>query len=300
MKRAALMVAIAMTGSGLGIVLFWPLAHQIISAWGWRAGYISFAVVLAVGACIGGFFLRRDPESAGTYPDGIEPAEKELEVRQDFLSRVERWSVRRALRTRSWWLLIGSQFYTVAVVGLIAHIIAWGTIDLGIPQGTAVLIGSVAFVLAAVVGRLFGGFISDWYMSRFGVSRKPILYFSTLGVSLGCFLALGVGDATSLIVVSLLIGFSYGCALAVFPTYLGDLFSVVNMPMLFGIMAFFIAGFAGLGPMLFGFVYDTTGTYNLAFLVVALLCIVSALCLFFLKPPTRAVEVGDQRILGPN
>ena len=300
MRRAAQMMAIAMTGSGLGIVIFWPLAHQIISAWGWRTGYISFAIVLAVGACIGGLLLKRDPESAGTYPDGIEITEEELEAREDFLSRAKRWSLREVLRTRSWWLLIGSQFYNLAVVGLIAHIITWGTLDLGIAQGTAVLIGSVAFVLAAVGGRLFGGFISDWYMSRFGVSRKPILYFSTLGVALGCFLSPGVGSATSLTLVSLLIGFSYGCALAVFPTYLGDLFGVMNIPVLFGVMAFFIAAFASLGPTLFGLIHDATGTYNLAFLTIAPLCIVSAVCLFFLKPPTRAVENGGHRIQEPS
>jgi len=300
MRRAALMVAITMTGSGLGIVLFWPLAQQIINAWGWRTGYISFAIILAVGACIAGFLLRRDPESAGTYPDGIEIAEKELEAREDFLSRAEQWSVRAAFKTRSWWLLICAQFYNLAVVGLIAHIIAWGTLDLGILQGTVVLIGSLALVLAAVVGRLFGGFISDWYMSRFGVSRKPILYFSVLGVALGCLLSPSVGSATSLTLVSLIIGFSYGCAMAVFPTYLGDLFGVANLPVLFGVVAFFIAAAAGLGSMLFGFIHDATGTYDLAFFIVAPLCLVSAICLFFLKPPTRAVGSSSHSIEAPN
>lgn len=299
MRRAALMVAIAMTGSGLGIVFFWPLADYLINNWGWRSGYMSFAIILAVGTCIAGFFLRRDPESSGTYPDGIEIQEEELEAREDFLSREQRWSVREALRTKSWWLLIGAQLYDIAVIGLIGHIVLWGTEDLGIDRGTVVLIGSLAFVLAAVVGRLFGGFISDWYMSRFGVSRKPILYFAVLGVALGCFLSPGIGTATSLTLVALLIGFSYGCALAVFPTYLGDLFGVVNLPVLFGIMAFFIIAFAGIGPLLFGFTFEATGSYNLAFLIVAPLCLVSAVCLFFLKPPTRAVEVGGQRIPGP-
>jgi len=288
MRRAALMVSIAMTGSGLGIVLLMPAAEGMINAWGWRQGYITFALILAVGAGIAGLLLKRDPESAGTYPDGVRPSSGEVAVRADFASRGQHWSMKEAVKTRSWWLLVFSQFFTIAVIGLLAHLIVWGTIDLGIDRGTMVLIYSFGFVLAAVVGRLFGGYISDWYMARFGISRKPILYFCTLGVALGCFLAVGVGTMAALIPVMLVVGFCYGCGVSVFPTYLGDLFGVVNIPVLFGAMALFIAGIGAVGPVLYGFIYDATGAYNLAFIITGVLCLISAACLFLLRPPVKA------------
>lgn len=288
MRKAGRMVAITWTGSGLGIVFLVIAAHGMIESWGWRTSYIAFGVILLVGAVIGGLLLRKDPESMGTYPDGVKPSEEELEARVDFTARGERWSAREVIRTRSWWLLVGSQLgYQVAMMGFLAHLITWGAIDFGIPLGTMVLIYSYVFVLSAVLGRLFGGFISDWYMARFHISRKPVLYLCTLGVGLAVFLCLGVDSTMEIILVSVLLGFCYGNGLAVFPTYLGDLFGVRNIAVLFGVSALFVGGFGAVGPVLYGFSYDATGSYNFAFLVTGVLCIASALCLFLLKRPRK-------------
>ncbi len=287
MRKAALMVAIAMTGSGLGIVFLVPAANAMIEAWGFRFSYIAFSLILLIGAVLGGSLLKKDPESGGTYPDGVKPSEEEFKARDDFMAREERWSLREVFKTRSGWLFICAQLgTTVAVIGLLGHLLIWGE-DLGVPRETMTLIYGFAFVLAAVVGRLFGGFISDWYMARFNISRKPILYFNILGVGLGAFLCPLVGSTMGIVLVSILLGFSYGSGVAVFPTYQGDLFGVVNLPMLFGVFGLFIAGFGSIGPILFGFCYDTTGSYNLAFIITGILCVLSAICLFLLKPPKR-------------
>ncbi|MDY6918131.1 MAG: MFS transporter [Chloroflexota bacterium] len=287
MRRAALMVAIAMSGSGLGIVFLVPAAQVMIQAWGFRVSYIAFGLILLVGGVAGGLLLRKDPESTGTYPDGVKPTEEELRTRDDFMAREERWSLREVFRTRSCWLFICAQLgTTVAVIGLLGHLLIWGE-DLGVARDTMTIIYGFVFVLAAVVGRLLGGFISDWYMSRFKVSRKPILYFNILGVGLGVFLCPLVGNVTGVVLVSALLGLAYGSGLAVFPTYQGDLFGVVNLPMLFGVFGLFIAGFGSVGPILFGFCFDLTGSYDAAFIITGVLCLVSATCLFLLKPPRR-------------
>lgn len=286
MRRAALAVAIAMTGSGLGVVILLPLLHRLIQGIGWSDSYIVLGLILVVGAVIGGSLLKKDPESAGTYPDGVKPKKEELEARADFLTRTEKWTVREAFRTYSWWLLILSQFFNIAIIGVIGHIVFWGK-DLGIPEGDAVSILSF-LVLAAVAGRLLAGFFSDWLMARFGISRKPVLYVCTIGVALGCFLAMGVGSETGLLLVSLLIGFCYGIGLAVFPTYLGDLFGVVSVSTLFGIVFLLSAGlFGSIGPVLYGFIHEASGSYDLAFMVTAILCLISAVSLLLIRAPVK-------------
>jgi len=288
MRRAALMVAIALSGSGLGIVFLVPAAHAIIESWGFRTGYVAFALILVVGAVLGALLLRKDPESSGTYPDGVKPTEEELKARADFTARADHWSARQAMKTSSWWLLIGSHLgHSLALMGLLNHLIVWGTVDLGIPTGTMVAIFSYVFVLSAVFGRVLGGFLSDWSMSRFPVSRKPVMYFNILGVGLGVFLCPLVGSTVSMILVALLLGFSYGSGLAAFPTYLADLFGVVNIPVLIAILSLFIDGFAALGPIFYGFTYDATGSFNLAFTITGFLCLMSAVCLFFVKTPRK-------------
>jgi MFS family permease len=291
MRRAALMVSIVLMGSGLGIVFLVPAANAIIEAWGFRTGYIAFGLILLVGAVIGGLLLKKDPESSGTYPDGVKPSEDELKARADFMARTEHWSVREVLKTPSWWLLIGSHLgHSLALMGLLAHLITWGALDLGIPLDTMVIIYSYVFVLSAVFGRLLGGFTSDWYMARFGISRKPILYFNILGVGLGVFLCPLVSSTVGMILVALLLGLSYGSGLAVFPTYTADLFGVMNIPLLFAIMGIFVDGFAALGPILYGFTYDALGSFNTAFIITGVLCVISAVCLLFLKSPKKKTE----------
>ncbi len=289
MRRAALTVAIAMTGSGLGVVVLLPLIHRLIQVIGWSHSYIVLGLIMVAGAVIGGAFLKKDPESLGDYPDGVKPKAEELEQRLDFLARSEKWPVKEAVRTSSWWLLILSQFFNIALVGIIGHLVFWGG-DLDIPSGDAVKILSF-MALAAVAGRLLAGFLSDWLMSRFGTSRKPALYFCTIGVALGCFLAMGVSSERELLLVSLLIGFCYGCGLSVFPTYLGDLFGVVSLSALFGVVFLFCAGlFGAMGPVLYGFVREASGSYDLAFLITAILCLVSAVSLFLIRAPVKATR----------
>lgn len=288
MKRAALMVAIAMTGSGFGIVILVPVAQAMIKTWGWRSAYLGFAVILLIGGCIGGFLLKKDPESVGTYPDGIKPNPEEMKIRADFMARAEKWTVKEAFGTSSWWLLNLAQMgYIMAVLGLIGHMITWGVKDLGIPIGKMVVIFSFVFVMSAVLGRLVSGFSADWLMSRFHMTRKPFLYFCTFGVAAGMFLCPYVKDAQGLILASILLGFAYGCGLALFPVYLGDLFGVVNMPVLFGVVGLFVAGFGAIGPVAYGIAYDKAGSYDMAFNVTGFLCVLSGIFLYLLKPPKK-------------
>ena len=184
-----------------------------------------------------------------------------------------------------------SQFFQITIIGLISHMVFWGNEDLGIAKGAVVGILSL-FALAAVMGRLVAGFLSDWYMSRFGSSRKPALYVCTISVALGSLLSMWAGNQTELLLVCLLIGFGYGIGMAVFPAYLGDLYGVVSVPTLFGIMFLCTAGlFGSIGPVLFGFFHDAYGSYDMAFLTTAILCFISVATLFMIKPPVKRKAV---------
>ena len=291
MRKAALAVGIAMTGSGLGMVLLVPLYQRLIETVGWNSAYIIIGTVLIVGGTAGGMLLKKDPESSGMHPDGIAPAAGEIESRADFAARNQIWSVKEVLKTSTWWLLMLSQFFQITIIGLISHMVFWGNEDLGIAKGAVVGILSL-FALAAVMGRLVAGFLSDWYMSRFGSSRKPALYVCTISVALGSLLSMWAGNQTELLLVCLLIGFGYGIGMAVFPAYLGDLYGVVSVPTLFGIMFLCTAGlFGSIGPVLFGFFHDAYGSYDMAFLTTAILCFISVATLFMIKPPVKRKAV---------
>ncbi|MFC1993654.1 MFS transporter [Chloroflexota bacterium] len=288
MKRAALAVAIAMTGAGLGIVIFMPIVAIMVNGIGWRLAYVVMGSILIVGAAIGGLLLKKDPESFTQYPDGEKPDPEMQKVRVDFASRAERWSVKEAFSNKNMWLLVASQMgYVTAVVGLMGFIVVWG-IDLEISFGAAVGIMSF-FVGASLIGRLTGGLFSDWHMSHFpGVTRKPILYLCVINIAIGCFLgATIVNGYVTLLIMALLIGFSYGNILTVIPTYLGDLFGLVNLPSLFGAMMAAVAGLSALSPLLYGNIRTATGNYDLALFSTCGLCLISIVFLYLIKQPHK-------------
>jgi OFA family oxalate/formate antiporter-like MFS transporter len=277
-----------LSGSGLGAVILIPVFNSVIKDSGWGAAYIVLGVTMVAGILIGSMLMKKDPESEGMHPDGVEPDAAELASRSDFSARNQQWSIREAFKTRTWWLFLFTQFYYLAVLAFIGHLKFWSE-DLHVSAGIvnaqlSILVG------AAVASRLLMGLLSDWTMKRFHVSRKPTLYLCTIVTAIGCLVAMGIhdGNEAGLVAVAVLVGLGYGIGLSIFPTYFGDLFGVMNVPMLWGVMYLCGPGvFGAIGPLLFGFIRDSSGSYNTAFLITAIMCIISAVCLFFIKPPRK-------------
>ena len=177
--------------------------------------------------------------------------------------------------------------YRVALQGLTSNLLIWG-MDLGMSRGAASNLLSF-FVLSAVVARVCVGFLSDWTMARFkGTTRKPALFLCTLCAGLGCFLGAAiVNNPTELIVIAIIVGFGNGIGLSLFPTYLGDLFGVANIPALIGFAGLATAAFSAIGPALFGFSFEAMGSYDLALNITGILCVVSMISLALIRTPVK-------------
>lgn len=292
MRRAGLAASLAWTGTGLGMVIGGPLVFWLISTFGWRWTFLSMAILLLSGASLGALLIRRDPESSGTYPDGIPVTPEEIRSRQDFRARSERWSLREAARVPTFWLYAIAQTGSGTISGVIMiNMVPWVTQGLGFSKGVATATYSI-FIFSAVVGRLVAGPASDFLMSRFGTSRKPLLYFANMGVTLSMFLALLVTDRMSLTLVLILTGFTYGHGLVLYPTYLGDLFGVVSLPSLMGLGTIGVEGITGLLPWLFASLFDWTGTFDFSFIMLGFYALFTVVCLALIRPPKRRSTVS--------
>jgi OFA family oxalate/formate antiporter-like MFS transporter len=292
MRHAALAVGIAMTGSGLGVVVFALVMGAMLGDIGWQNSYLAMGAIIFVGVAVGAFLMKKDPESVGAHPDGRKPTEEEMASRSDYSARDVTWSIKHVLKTRTWWLFMCAQFYYVAVLGFIGHIKAWGMEEVMVSDWTATSMISI-LVGAAVVSRLVVGALSDWTMRRYKVTRKPAMFICLFLITIGCIVATqtGAGNTAGLASVAVLVGLGYGIGMAMYPTYLGDLFGVKSVPKLFGVMYVFTAGiFGALGPSLYGFISDGLGSYNIAFLITAVLCVISSISLYLIKPPVKPVE----------
>ena len=86
---------------------------------------------------------------------------------------------------------------------------------------------------------------------------------------------------------SAVIGFSYGSCLSLFPSTCADYWGTKNLGLNYGIL-FTAWGVGGvLGPILAGRIADSTGSYQIAYVISAALMILAAILTFFTKSPAK-------------
>jgi MFS family permease len=162
--------------------------------------------------------------------------------------------------------------------GMFAHTVALLG-GRGVPASQAVTFVTLAAAGMGVV-RLFEGFLLDAINSpKLGI---PFVLLSLLGLIL-----LQNGDSTSsYMIAGLLFGMGVGGETSLIPYALSRFFGIGALAQIYGMGWACAAVAAGIGPVLMGFVYDRTGSYNSALLLAEALMGVVVLC-FVLMPAYR-------------
>lgn len=235
--RRGAALAILLTGSSLGMVAVPILAQSLITAVGWRMGYVVLgSLPLLIAFPIASLFVRECREDARTAPT---PAAR---------TRVS------ARKSRAFWILLGTLVLgAMSTTGVITQLSALLT-DRGIkPSGAGYAVAAAG--AASFAGRLSTG----WLLDRFFAPRVGMLLLFT--TSLGLFLLKTAATLPTALVAAVLIGFSMGGESDVTPYVLARYFGLRTLGLLYGWawMAFAIAA-AG-GSILLGHAFDHSGTY---------------------------------------
>lgn len=264
-RRRGLAIGIAGSGTGLGFAYVPLLTEALISRWGWQDAYFGLAAVLLfITLPLTVLILRESPEGAheddqqtSAGSTGLLPGE--------------------AMKTRDFWILAGI-FVGLAFVlyGLIPHLVPM-LIDRGVPATTAALIASI-FGLAAFGGRLLIGFLIDKYDAR----RIALFFFS---LSAGGLLILATSAPTPmLLVVALLLGGSLGAEVDMLAYLSSRYFGLRSFAQIFSLLFAAVMVAMGLGPLAFGIVFDTTGSYGAILALGVPICIAAIGLVLLLKP----------------
>ena len=146
-------------------------------------------------------------------------------------------------------------------------------------------ISGIGFLLVAILalgnagGRIIAGLVSD----RFGRTRTLLFVFLFQALMLALLSQLGHISAM-VIICTVLIGFNYGSCLSLFPSMTADYFGLRNMGVNYGIV-FTAWGFGSIMAAVAGKIHVWTGSYTMALVLAALLCILGAAMTFLVKPP---------------
>jgi cyanate permease len=164
-------------------------------------------------------------------------------------------SVRSAIATRAFWILVTVLFFSsIAQNGAIAHISALLT-----DRGVAASGGAMA--LSAMGGAsLIGRLLTGWFLDRFFAARVSFLLLSL--AALGTFLLSGAQSLAMGMLAASLIGFGMGGEADVTPYLLSRYFGLRSFSALYGLTWTFYAVAGALGPMLMGKAFDATGSYE--------------------------------------
>ena len=82
-------------------------------------------------------------------------------------------------------------------------------------------------------------------------------------------------------------GFSYGGVTALFPALVGDFFGRIAIGAIVGFIFALAGSPAAFGPLIAGYMYDATKSYNGAFMLSAFLNLAALVLLFALKKPQQ-------------
>ncbi len=270
-KRRGVMTGIVVAGSGAGGLIAPPLANWLISIYDWRMSYIILGGIALVAVILVAQFLRRDPAQMGLTPYGESKEETELN------GGTKAFSLREAASVRQFWLVVGTYICLgFAMFTIFVHIVPHAT-DLGFSAATAASILAAAGG-AGVIGRLLLGGVAD----RIGNKRVFIIGFVLMAASL--FWLITARETWMLYLLAAVFGFATGgCAVSSSPL-VAELFGLRSHGLILGVINLGYCIGAAAGPFLAGYVFDVTGSYNVAFLVCAVASVLGLILSSVLKP----------------
>ena len=248
--------------SMLGPVLGGPfviVVALLMESLGWR----QTILILGVGVWIVGiplaFVARPEPKRYGYLPDGDGQLTEGGASEHDVEDTSSGFTIREAVATRDFWVvsaIFGAQW--LAINGLFVHLIPLlEDSDYSSPEAAAII--GLVFVLSGI-GRLGAGFTADFLDHRLVLS---ILVASQI-VSLLILLSVGSSDYILLGFFSLLFGAGFGGTIPLRPYLLRMLFGARSFGAIQG-LAQSVAIITGmLSPVLYGRIFDVTGSYDLA------------------------------------
>jgi len=248
------------------------LAQRIIGVASWRGAFIALAVLLAgVVAPLVLVGMRRTPEECGLAPDGARVARPEPPP--------DGPTVGQALRDARFWLLVVG--FPLGIAGhqfVLAHGVAY-LIDRGFSAEVAALALGL-FGACTIAGMVLWGHLGD----RLGGEWAYAVGSLVLIVGIGLLYWVAPGRESLLWVFALLFAIGYGSRQSLHAFIAAKLFQGRSLGALMGYMTAALSAGSALGPAMGGWVYDASGSYDLAFGLAIVFTAASAGCIWLAAP----------------
>ncbi|MFC1534045.1 MFS transporter [Thermodesulfobacteriota bacterium] len=290
-----------------------PVLVWLINQYGWRRSLIIAGLGMWIIGIPLSFVFRQRPEQYGLLPDGDMPEEQgsvqethlhrhpqqedsasnkddgKVELKSESLSNQAvvtevAFTGRDAIRTRTFWFFcLGCSLPLMAMGGLFIHIMPFLE-SVGISRERASFVVTL-IILLSVLGRTGFGWLSDY------INKKYMLSIA-IGLQL-IGLLIFANIRTMWHVIPFLITFSpgYGASISLRPAIQGEYFGRKHFGTIQGFYMAVSTVSTMTGAPFVGWIWDITGSYRLAFLILTVFTLASIPFILSLSPPKHRVMI---------
>jgi MFS family permease len=269
-KLRGLAISVALTGNSVGQFVLVPLITVVTLRHGWRVSYFSIGLVmLVVNIILAVLVMRGDPHALGQRPFGSMRKHGDGATQHAASGTGLRdLGLRDAMRTRSFWLfsivmiVCGSGDFLVA-----AHLIPLVT-DYGISPVTA---GNMLawFGLMSLAGLLVAGPLSDLIGNKIPIALTFLVRFFLF------LLILRYHTLDSFYCFAFVFGFTLLITAPLTATLMGRLYGFSHVGLITGFITTVHHLGGGFWTYMGGVIFDQTGSYQLAFVLSAIMALVA-------------------------
>ena len=271
---------------GIGLTIFPVIAQVLIDGWGWRTAWLAVGIfTLSTGIIPVLLLMARRPEDMGLEADPekdhrtVPTSDVAAARAPPSASNTEsNYTVRQALATRAFWLLaIFSVFGFVVQAGISLHQVPH-YIGQGVPTHLAALTAST-FAFGQVPGGVF------WSFWARRVPLRVLLSVAAATMSVG---AIGTGFSSSLstgIPMGFLLGVGVGGIHLLLRLTWADYYGRLHLGSIRGLTLPAQIGGQAIGPIIAGFMYDSTGGYETPFTAFGIIVAFAAVMVLTATPP---------------
>lgn len=267
-ERRGVATSVAVSGNAIGQLFIVTALASLLVAIGWRWSYSILAVAnVAILLPLTLLIVRPGPtETASSSPGETESAESPP------------LTFRQALSSRPFLLLMG--IYTVCGFQdffVVTHIVAFAQ-----DQGMGDFLAGNLLAWMGVMG-LLGVLVAGVMADAFGASRPTVLCFV---MRIGIFaLILLAQDTPAILAFGLLYGFTFLITAPLTVVFLGNIYGPHRLGTLTGTISMIHQVMGGLGAFAGGWIYDLTGDYNAAFVLMLALSLAATVLTFAVREP---------------
>jgi len=267
-ERRSTALGIATAGIGAGGAVMAPLAGWLISRYDCQTAFaVMAAIVILLTVPISAIVMRTPAEGKAVS------RKHESETQHGII-------LSQAVKGKPFWLIsIGVMLWSWAYSTGLIHQVAF-VVDMGIDKVAAA--STVSLVTGfSIPGRLGFGRLGDL------IDKRYVFMMGTFLQMIAFIVLTRSTNLTMLYIYSLLLGVNIGGMTPILPGLIADYFGAKHFGAIFGASHFVLILGDAIGPIYGGWIFDTTGKYNTAFLSSIVLSFLAMICVYLVGKPQK-------------